>query len=515
MIPLEGLARAAGGLSRWAGLGLAALLGGVAALALPPFNIAVLLLVAFPGLVWLLDGASGKGRALGLGWFFGLGHFVVALHWIAAAFLVDAARFAYLIPVAVLGLAGLMAAFPALAALAAWRFGRPGWRRALMLALAWTALEWLRGQFLTGFPWALIGYAWSWSAPMSQAFALAGVLGLGFLTVLAAALAGSLHRRHHALGLAAVFASLAALYLGGVVRLSGATEAVVEGVGLRIIQPNIAQAEKWRPEKRQANFQRLLELSGPPVGFTHLIWPETATPFFLGADPQGRLAAARVVPEGGLLITGSPRRNGPGEPGLRLWNSVHALAPDGTVRATYDKHHLVPFGEFLPLRPVLEALGLAMLAAGKVDYSPGPGPSVWHLDGLPPVQPLVCYEVIFADEIAAERPAWLLNLTNDAWFGESIGPEQHFQIARARAIEQGLPLVRAANTGISGVIDAHGRVRARLELSTSGRIDSPLPRALATPPPYARFGDALLLLLLPLLIFASPRRRQARPPLKP
>jgi apolipoprotein N-acyltransferase len=352
---------------------------------------------------------------------------------------------------------------------------------------------------------------------MVQAYALFGVYALGLLTLLAAGAPATLGRRRDCWPTAALFGLLALVYIGGQTRLATATDAVVPGIGLRLVQPNIPQREKWRRDRLARNFARHLELSTAvsTIDITHLVWPETATPFFVTSDAERRRILGSVVPAGGFLITGSPRRGPRGQRPRKLWNSVHAVDDRGEVVASYDKHHLVPFGEYLPFRRLMAGLGLDKLAAGSVDYSPGPGPRLISLDGLPPFQPLICYEAIFADEIARPRPSWLLNLTNDAWFGASFGPAQHFQMARARAVEQGLPLVRVANTGISAVVDAYGRVRARLAVATAGVIDSPLPVALAQPPPYARFGDVALLppivWLAALLLWRLRRRLRGLP----
>jgi len=228
--------------------------------------------------------------------------------------------------------------------------------------------------------------------------------------------------------------------------------------------------------------------AAPP---THVIWAETAVPFFLANDPVRRAFLARAVPPGGLLIVGAPRTTpAPQEP-FRVWNSLEAIDGTGRIVGTYDKVHLVPFGEYVPLRVLLP---FNKLTAGRTDFSAGDGRATLALAGLPPTSPLICYEVIFPGAVARrdDRPQWLLNLTNDGWFGRSSGPYQHLAAARLRTIEEGLPLVRVANGGVSAVIDAHGRTLARLGLGEAGVVDAPLPVALA-PPPYARFGDLLVL----------------------
>jgi apolipoprotein N-acyltransferase len=235
-----------------------------------------------------------------------------------------------------------------------------------------------------------------------------------------------------------------------------------------------------------------------------VIWAETAVPFLLDGEPELRAQLAGIVPRDGLLITGAPRLGGPGDP-PRLWNSLHGLDETGAIVGTYDKHHLVPFGEYTPLRSVLGWLGLGKLAVGAQGFSAGPGVVTLDLPGLPPFSPLICYEVIFPGRVVAEgaRPQWLLNLTNDAWFGNSSGPYQHFAAARIRAVEEGLPLVRVANNGITAVVDPYGRLLGRRHLNQVGILDSALPRPAQGVTLYARVGDRMGLFLIVTLAFSA------------
>ncbi|MGB8275282.1 MAG: apolipoprotein N-acyltransferase, partial [Alphaproteobacteria bacterium] len=326
-------------------------------------------------------------------------------------------------------------------------------------------------------------------------------------------------------------ALLAAMWVGGYARLGAAGPpqalAMAEGVGLKLVQPNIAQDHKWREDLRLTHLARHLEMSkntGPadetvrvlpaaqPV--TDIIWPETAAPFLVDQDNAIRAVIAGVTPKGGLVITGAPRATPQGVEPFEVWNSVIAVDNRGEVAGTYDKFHLVPFGEYLPLRALIPPwLGLEKLTPGSTDFSRGPGPRTLTLPGLPPVGPLICYEIIFPSDVLdpAHRPDWLLNLTNDGWYGISSGPYQHFVSARFRAVEEGLPVVRAANTGISGVIDPYGRVLASLPLGHGGIIESPLPKPLATLTPFAKLRDAALLaLLLAALVLAACLERSGR-----
>ncbi|HET8728190.1 MAG TPA: apolipoprotein N-acyltransferase, partial [Alphaproteobacteria bacterium] len=486
-------------------------LGAVAALAMPPAYAVPLLLVAFPGLLWLLDGARNARQAFGIGWCFGFGLFVVGLYWVAFALTVDLAAFFWLIPFAVAGLPALLAVFPAAAVAVLHATGLQGLSRLAAFAVLWAGAEYLRGHALTGFPWHLIGYGWVAWTPVLQSVAWIGIYGLSFLTVAVAALpaafADPYQRRPAAVTLGLGLALFAAIGGLGGVRLAGATAETVPGVVLRLVQPNIDQRDKWDPELRQEIFRKHLELSAS-AGWqevTHILWPETAVPYLVNREPTVREAIARVTPSDGLVITGAPRLVENGGP-RQIFNSLVAVDRGGAVVATYDKFHLVPFGEYVPFR---RWLPIDKVTPGQLDFSPGPGPRSLAVAGLPPFSPLICYEAIFPGAVTdpANRPAWLLNITNDAWYGETAGPHQHFAIARARAVEEGLPLVRVATTGISGVVDAHGRIVGRLDLGRQGILDSSLPVAIA-PTAYARYGDAFFFGLLALgLVFAVVTRR--------
>jgi apolipoprotein N-acyltransferase len=491
------LAAAVRQLAGWRRHGLSFVLGLFAVLALPPLYAVPALLVSFTGLLWLIEGARSWRSAVVLGWWFGFGYFVAGLYWIAYALLTDPERFGWMVPFAVGGLSAYFSVFPALAVLAAYLTRARGAWGAAVLAGAWTVGEWLRGIVLTGFAWNPVGSTWVAIEPVLQLAAVIGVYGLSLLTVLAAASPAAIQpgRRPTYALLAACLAFLVAVAAVGANRLANAAaDRVVAGITLRLVQPNIEQTNKWREDLRLAQLTKFLELSrsagNPPP--TDVIWPETAMPYFLAQEPRLRRVLADVVPPGGALITGSLRSTGPSEIPPRLWNSLHALDAAGTVTATYDKFHLVPFGEFMPLRSVI---GIAKLTQGGVDFSAGPGPQTLTLPGLPPFSPLICYEVIFPGEVVAagDRPRWLLNVTNDAWFGISSGPHQHFSSARLRAVEEGLPLVRAANTGISGIIDAYGRVIAVLGLGRQGIVDGPLPQPAVESTWFSRFGNTPVL----------------------
>jgi apolipoprotein N-acyltransferase len=504
-----------GALKGWRRWAAAAALGALAVAALPPANLVFLLLASFTGFFWLVDGRKSFRGALADGWWFGFGFFAVGLYWIAAAFLVRPGRFAWMIPFAVFGLPAVLAVFAALAAgLYRLLIGEKGvstFGKVLVFAAAWTLFEWLRGWVLTGFPWNLIGSAWTFSPAMLQTASLAGVLGLSLLTVIAAAVpavladGGKESRRP----VIAVFIALSLIWAAGEARLAGTGGAVVKGVRLRLIQPNIDQKTKWLPGLRDKHIVDQIRMSrkppkpgDPPP--THVIWAEAAAPLFLGRDSGRRALVGLAAPPGGLVITGALRA----DKSDRIHNSLYAIDGKGRILATYDKFHLVPFGEYVPLRGILR---FAKITPGGRDFSPGPGPRTLNLAGLPPVGPLICYEVIFEGRVVApgRRPGWLLNITNDGWYGLTIGPYQHFAAARMRAVEEGLPMVRVANTGISGVVDAYGRVTARLGLGVRGVLDADLPKPLASPTLYGRLGDWSAIFII-LVAFAAGLSAPAR-----
>jgi apolipoprotein N-acyltransferase len=491
-------------LDGWRRRGLAFGLGLLSVLALPPFFAVPLLLVAFTGLLWVAAGAKTSRAAFFAGWWFGVGHYAAGLYWICDALLVDPVKFGWMIPFALGGLSCGLALFSGAALLVLHKLRARGfalaWAWPVGFALAWTAVEWLRGHILTGFPWNQIATVWSATPVMTQSAALFGAYGLTLITVAAAAAPAALGERDLAprarLWGLALFLPLLLCGLFGAWRLHGATDANVPGVGLRLVQGNIDQRLKWQDDVRVETVRKYLTLSTQPSAapITAVIWPETAVPFFL-ADEPGLLDAlgqlARRLGPDSLVITGTPRaeRN----PTYQVWNSVQAVDGEGKIVGTYDKHHLVPFGEYMPLRGWLP---FDKITPGSVDFSTGPGPQTMALPGLPPASPLVCYEVIFPGAVTdrSSRAGWLLNVTNDGWFGISTGPHQHLASAQLRAVEEGLPLARAANTGISALVDSYGRLRMSLALGETGVLDGALPVALA-PTLYARFGDLAFLVL--------------------
>jgi apolipoprotein N-acyltransferase len=518
--------------SPWRMRAMALLLGALGAAALPPVYALPVLIVSFSGLVLLVDRTPRPLAAIALGWFFAWGYFVAGIYWVANALLAVSSAFGWLLPFAIAGAVGglsaLLAAFPALAVGLARILWPAGPARILVLAIFWTLFEWLRGWVLTGFPWNLVGTCWGFSDAMNQFAALVGVWGLSLVTVIAAALPAllvdwsgrrsgedaTIRRTPSAAAcIAGGLALLLAIWIGGSIRLSGSSVAMVPDVRLRLVQANVAPTEKASANRGAEVLDRHLRLTRETPGYdkiTDVIWSETAEPFPLERFPDARMAAAAAAPERGLLITGVLRTDSPDGDWKEIWNSMAVLDRSGQIVGGYDKFHLVPFGEYVPLHRFLPFI--SKFTPGIADFSAGPGPRTLRLPGLPPVGPLICYEAIFPGQVidgGGDRPQWLLNITNDGWYGISAGPYQHFVSARLRAVEEGLPLVRAANTGISGAVDPYGRVLAQTQLGEATALDVDLPQPLQELTPYARWGDAttaVLLALVALVALAAWRR---------
>lgn len=495
---------------------IALALGAASSLAFAPLYIIPAFVLAFGGLVWLVDRARSVRAAALWGWLFGLGHFSAGLYWVGNSFLAQSEIPAWGGPIATAALAAGLAVFAGLAVAAAKALWREGPERVLVLALCWALGEWLRGHILTGFPWNPAASIWGFSVAMMQPAALIGNWALGLLTLAAAASPAALlsprglDRRswHLPVAAAVLFAGLAVF---GFVRVPAAPADVHEDFILRLVQANIPQKEKWRRDKLAEHMARYFDLTGPlpeDGARRYTIWPETAVPLWLEEDRRLRREIGALAGADAALITGAPRAERTAD-GVGYWNSLYVLDSAGGIAARYDKAHLVPFGEYLPARGLLSRLGLKKVTQGTSNFSAGPGLTRISAAGLPPFSPLICFEVIFPGRVVppGPRPDWLLNLTNDAWFGDSSGPRQHLIMSRFRAVEEGLPLVRVAGTGISAVVDAHGRIRASLPLNSEGVIDAQLPLPLP-PTLYSRFGDlafwALVLVLAAGLIIRKP-----------
>ncbi|MEM8854670.1 MAG: apolipoprotein N-acyltransferase [Pseudomonadota bacterium] len=479
---------------RWVRLLAAALSGALLALTLPPVD----LLPAVAGysvLVGVLVASETArrpwlDRAM-VGAVFGFSTHLGGLWWVGVAFTVDAQTFGPLLPLGVVGLPLLLVPFHALAAVLAGFAPARIVPTALALALALGVTEGLRGLLFTGFPWNVAGYHLTPSGLLSQSAALVGVNGLAVPAVLIGALpAVLLARGGRTCAIAIVGLAVAMVAFGAVWRAS-APAPPGDAPVVRIVQPSIPQRDKWRPELRQAIYARLLGLTAQGPDYDIVVWPETSIPFlYTSPSLQSQELAAALKP-GATLFAGAVMVEGDGE-GRRAYNTILMIDHNGDVVERYDKVRLVPFGEYLPLSDVLSRLGLTALVEGASDFRAGAAATTLTVPGLPPAQPMICYEVIFPHFTAGEA-AWIVNVTNDAWFGNTPGPRQHLRHAALRAIERGVPVVRAANTGISAMIDANGRIVERLSLNTVGYLDSPLPASRATL--YGLWGDGPMLII--------------------
>lgn len=468
----------------WSDAGLAFGLGAVMATGQAPLGFWWFTLLGLAALIHLVARARAP---FWLAWLGGAGYFALALSWIVEPFLIDAARYGWMAPFAVVllafGLALFWAAAGAVAGLMPHRAGR-----AMAFAAALGGVELARGYVLTGFPWALIGHVWI-DTPLAQVTMLVGPSGLTALTVLAVALPVAFRWR----GLLAGGGILAGVLAFGLVRLAE-PEPAAPGVVLRLVQPNADQKVKWNPEVARTLFDRLLASTAAMPRPDLVIWPETAVPYLLENNPE--VAEAIAFAAGGVpVVTGVQRYDG-----VEARNGLVVIGEGGAIRATYDKQHLVPFGEYIPFGDLMfDWFGVQAFAARLGNgYSPGPGPKVIDLGGkLGRFLPLICYEAVFPQDLRGltSRPDWILQITNDAWFGTLTGPYQHLAQARFRAIEQGLPLARVANTGITVMIDARGRVVAALPRGEVGYLDANLPGPMAETP-FARWGEVPVLVLL-------------------
>ncbi len=492
---------------------LAALgIGALSAAALPPIHAIPVLLVAFPALLALIDSTRRPGGAFRRGFFFGLGHHIVGLYWITEAILLESARYWWLVPLAVPALSALLALFIA-APCAVARIAPPGWRRVAVLGSAYLLFDLARQFVGTGFPWNPWGSVWAIPGLagdiMIQPAAWIGTPGLTLVTVLLA-LTPAVGPRAMAAG-AAVLLGWATL---GWNRLQEPAPAA-PGIDAVLVQGNVPQGQKWSSEVMYAAFRRQVQLTHAGVaeaGATPsvVIWPETSVPFLLQYDPAARAAIAdAIAPARAALVGGLTFERPPSPDTLDVnppYNSLLALEPgDGEIKGLYSKWHLVPFGEYAPSWVPLAI----QVVPGHLGF--GSGPLTLRLPGVPPFGPIICYEAVFPGQVIdeAHRPAWIVNITNDAWFGNSTGPRQHLAAARLRAVEEGLPLFRAANTGITVAFDARGHELGRIAMNTAGvlTLSIPGPRPATS---FSRWGLIIPgLLSLAVLGFGVRRRAQS------
>ncbi len=523
----------------WRRFAIAFLCGVLAAMALAPIYALPLLFVGLSGLVWLLDGVRAhhkRARFAGFasGWWFGFGYFLASIYWMSFSFFVQADQFALLSPLALFGLPAFLGLFSAVAVWGAVRFWVPHWSRVLLLAACLSVAEYVRGHILTGLPWNLISQSLAGYLPLAQLAAVVGPYGLSFIVLvlggLPATMVSGVNGLSGHIGWKPLWASLGGmvfLALFGFVRLALLPTDNDPSVVVQIVQPNIPQKEKINWDYWQRNFMRALDLSLPDEPIKEdqtllIVWPENAAAL-LGETENARGILADRLPAGAVLLAGAVRRDEPTRE-AHYYNALLMLhhAPDSTPQGAgfappmavvdqYDKAHLVPFGEYLPLYGLLEKIGLTSLAPIEEGFTPGSGRRNLSFDsktGRKVFSPLICYEIIFPGRLypRGQRPDFIVTITNDAWFGDSAGPRQHLDQARMRAIESGLPIVRSANTGISALIDAQGRMVGRLALYEAGSIGNMMPmtgpRTL-----YSYFGDGLFgLILLAALYYFRFRR---------
>jgi len=481
---------------------LAFSMGALLALVQAPWSQPLAFVFALPVLFWLHLGAANARRAAWIGWVAGLGYFGLSLSWLVEPFMVDAAREGWMAPFALFFMAAGLAAFWALG------FGLATRGRILGFAGFWMLAEMARSYLFTGFPWGLIGYGWL-DTPFMQTVAWIGVPGLGFATLVAMLLMarGLEGRWLQTLGGLAI---LLALWAGGAIRLAQPLGDRVEPFTVRLVQPNARQDLKWLPEFMPVFFQRQLDLSARGSNNPDLVvWPEAAVPFMPESRPDLLQQMARAA-NGAALVFGGRRVDATG----RWYNTLFQIDATGAITAQYDKIHLVPFGEYIPFSAQISALGIDWLTGlTGTGFSAGAAPTVISAAGVPSYLPLICYEAIFAQAIptGTPRPDWLLQITNDAWFGRFSGPYQHLAQARTRSIEQGLPLVRVANTGVSVATDARGAITAMLPLGVAGAREVTLGKALPATL-YSRTGDAPALLVFLLAALSGFwRKRDPKP----
>ncbi|MHA3914439.1 apolipoprotein N-acyltransferase [Halovulum sp. GXIMD14793] len=481
--------------SRRTGWVITGLAGALTALGQAPVGWPIFLFLGFAILVWQVQLCTSWKPAFRLGWLAGTAHFALVMNWIIEPFLVDIGRHGWMAPFALILMAGGLALFwaGAFAISTAMRGAVP---RALLLAAALAGLEWVRGWIFTGLPWALTAYVWA-DTPVAQTAAFVGPFGLSLVTFALAVLVAVGWRGAAVSGLV-----VSALWAGGVWRMSEPMQPRVDPVTVRVLQPNAAQHLKWQPEMMPVFYRRLMDMTAEPA-VTRLdivIWPEASAPFMLNErfDLQQEMA---IAAGGAQILVGIRRR----DPDGAWYNSAALLDRTGAVQDLHDKAHLVPFGEYVPFNDLATRFGIGGLAVGKASgFTAGQGITPMQPPGLPPLLPLVCYEAIFPDALNAvsPRPDWIVLVTNDAWFGRWSGPYQHLAQSQFRAIEQGLPMVRSANTGISAVIDAHGRILQSVPLNQQGWFDAALPPARPATL-YRNWGEVPFAVLLILLLAAA------------
>jgi len=472
----------------WRRLAVAFAAGALLVLTQAPYDFFAAGFVAFPVLVWLLDGLTGEATtnplkrlrpAFAVGWWFGFGYFLAGLWWIGGAVLVEADSFAWALPFAVLGVPLVLASFFGFATAVARILWTDGLTRIAALAVGFALAEWLRSFLLTGFPWNPIGLAAMPTPLLMQSVSVTSMTGMNALAVFVFAMPALLAaQRGRRIGLVVALVFVAAHVAFGYVRLNRPLEASSTKLAVRIVQPSIDLAEKWDESVRDLVFKTTMDLSARPphTGAREprlILWPETSVPFFFTERPDALVAIGEMLKPGQMLVAGAVREEASAGTQPLYYNSVVAIDDRGTIVDAVDKVHLVPFGEYIPFAGVAARLGIGQLVAGPMNFVPGSQRHPIVLPGGIEGSAFVCYEIIFPEliKVDAASSRLIVNLTNDAWFGDTPGPYQHFRQAQVRAVENGVPVLRAANNGISGAIDARGRVLDALALNVRDSLD--------------------------------------------
>lgn len=490
--------------------------GAIAATSAPPLFFLPALFLALPVWIWALDGAERKrtlmgrvfGAAFRIGFGFGLGYFSAALHWLGAAFIQQGGIFLVLMPFGIVGLAAILAVFWGLGSALAHLIWTEGWFRIVTFTVCLALAESARGHLFSGFPFDLIGYALTGTDQLMQLASVTGTYGLTLIAILLAstpALIWPADQRSWARRLLPFSLAMACLALQvgyGYWRLNNTVVTPRTDMKVRMVQPMILAHADWTMGDPERIIATLLDLSTQKLtpsdtgldGITTLVWPESVFPFFLSSYPDALARIARALPDNTLLLTGAPREpigdDGTPIPDNPGYNSILAIDTNGEVVASYDKSHLVPFGEYLPFQDFWRLFGINQFVPGTNGWAPGDGKRLMSVAGTPAFLALVCYEAVFPGDIGdPEGAEFILNITNDAWFDGSLGPEQHAHLARLRSVETGLPMLRAANTGVSFATDPLGRITASLAPLQPGVLDVVPSMKLAGGTLFNRVGD--------------------------
>jgi apolipoprotein N-acyltransferase len=474
-------------------------------LSLPPYFLLPLLPLGLSTLLLFIRTATSHKQRFLRGWWFGFGFFTTSIYWFAYALLVDAQQYGWLIPFAIGGIGGILALFYGISMLACGtRFmTRTPSRQLVWFALCLFAADWARGNLFSGFPWNLIGYTWTVTTTTIQLGAFFGIYVLTGLTIIVMTtpallfipIQNEIDAYSRKKFIRFVVISVFILASASIARIATAPLHYDNTVKLRLVQGNIPQSLKWDPQGRLEGIRAYTALSMTEGhdSRTHIIWPESAMTYAFDSQDYWAKELSSIVPEKGLLLTGTIRKETYSDTDFSIFNSLQGLDSHANVVLHYNKRHLVPFGEYVPLRNILP---VGKITHGTIDFTSGAMEQPINTPSLPAFQPIICYESIFPELARDTYPKWLLLITNDAWFGDSSAPYQHLQMGRMRAVEHGVPLIRAANTGISAVIDGYGRILQTLPLNQEGVLDTDLPKPTPTPTPINRYEKLIYFLFI-------------------